>query len=394
MSKKLNVASLNERTQQTKEELSKKENSLDKTILIPINDIDFNEDNFFNLNDSDGSIEELAANIKENGLLHNIVVSRRKNGRYLLISGERRTKACILNGNVTIRANVVSDTSELGILKKMFYANTETREYSINEKIEIINAYKEKLAEIDESCTLDAAAFRKDIAEAFRVNERQAIKLITINDELSKELKELLYSGEISINDAASLAQLPEKPQAFAAEMLSSADAEHKDEVKKKVFGFAKNIKEAVAESQKELWKIKAKETYVRNCIQNLENELNELKETEQNIEIQEKVEKIQEQLSKYTKKLIETDKEYMNVRKKEDAEIKRIYKDISSKKKKNTAEKQKNEKDVIKKEIISMESSLKKLRSILPSEELEPIAAQLEAFKDKMMNSKKNELL
>ncbi len=380
MSKKLNMAALNERTQQTREELSKKENSVEKTVLIPINDIDLNKDNIFNLNDNDSSIEELAANIKENGLLHNIVVSRRNNGRYLLISGERRIKACILNGDVTIKANIVSDTSELGILKKMFYANAETREYSINEKLEIISAYEKKLSELAENGGIDVSAFRQDIAKAFGVNERQAVKFITINDELSEKLKELLYSGELNINEAASLAQIPEKSQVYAAEMLSSADAGHKEETKQKIFDFAKNIKSIIAKSQKEMLKIKSREAYVRNCIENLENELNSI--AAQNDDSAEKTEKIQEQLRKYTKKLIETDSEYMNVKKREDAEINAIHKEIAAKKKKNAVGKTKN---AIEKEVANMENSLKRLGNMVQADELDIIAAQLQAFKKKI---------
>lgn len=381
MSKKLNMAALNERTQQTKEELSKKENSVEKTVLIPINDIDFNEDNIFNLNDDDGSIEELAANIKENGLLHNIVVIRKSNGRYLLISGERRTKACILNGDAAIKANVVSDTSELGVLKKMFYANAKTREYSINEKIKIISAYEAKLALLAENGGIDVSAFRKDIAEAFGVNERQAIKLITINNGLSEKLKELLYSGVLNINEAASLAQLPKRYQTYASETLSAARTGHEAEAKADILALAKDVKKNALKSRKELSKIKSKETYIKKCIENLENELHSLSAPNGDV-----TEKINEQLRKYTKKLIETDKEYMNVKKMEDAELDAICKNADSKKRKNAAGKPK---DAVGKEIADIENSLKKLRSLVQADELDVIEEQLQALKNRITDEK-----
>ena len=39
------------------------------------------------------SIQQLADAIERNGLLHNIVVSQREDGTFMLLSGERRVKA-------------------------------------------------------------------------------------------------------------------------------------------------------------------------------------------------------------------------------------------------------------------------------------------------------------
>ena len=52
------------------------------------------EDNIYNKNDTDEAIDELAENIKENGLLHNIVVTQRpEETGYVILSGERRYRA-------------------------------------------------------------------------------------------------------------------------------------------------------------------------------------------------------------------------------------------------------------------------------------------------------------
>jgi len=56
-------------------------------------------------------IEELAATIKEHGLLQPITVLR-KEDKYMIISGERRYKAHIYNDAKTIKAHIVNVTEE------------------------------------------------------------------------------------------------------------------------------------------------------------------------------------------------------------------------------------------------------------------------------------------
>ena len=65
------------------------------TELTPIllKNIQFNPHNLWSCNDDDESIRQLADAIARNGLLHNIVVSQREDGTYMLLSGERRVRA-------------------------------------------------------------------------------------------------------------------------------------------------------------------------------------------------------------------------------------------------------------------------------------------------------------
>ena len=56
---------------------------------IEVSQIDFNEANDY----EPTNIEELAEDIKHNGLLHNIVVVKKDDGRYKLLAGERRLRA-------------------------------------------------------------------------------------------------------------------------------------------------------------------------------------------------------------------------------------------------------------------------------------------------------------
>lgn len=69
---------------------------LNGLIRIKINDIDSFENHPFLVNNDD-SLKELAQSIKEHGLLNPLVVRKKNNGRYEMISGHRRKLALELN---------------------------------------------------------------------------------------------------------------------------------------------------------------------------------------------------------------------------------------------------------------------------------------------------------
>ena len=137
MAKKINTKN-NERMIQANSVIKNNNDMIDRTEIIPLDSIVVNEDNIFNDCDSEESIEELAHNIEENGLLHNIVVTEIEDGKYLLISGERRFRAMKHLGRSGIKATIKKNLSDLEVLKLLFFANSETREYTMEEKVHIL----------------------------------------------------------------------------------------------------------------------------------------------------------------------------------------------------------------------------------------------------------------
>jgi len=66
----------------------------DEIRNIKISSLRLHEDNIYNRNDTPAAINELAESIRENGLMHNAVVTQRPDeGGYIILSGERRYKA-------------------------------------------------------------------------------------------------------------------------------------------------------------------------------------------------------------------------------------------------------------------------------------------------------------
>lgn len=367
----------------------------EETNFIPINSIVFNDDNVFNIDDSDESIAELAQNIEENGLLHNIVVVETKDNQYLLISGERRTKAMKYLGRETIKATIRKDLSDLEVLKMLFFANSETREYTIEEKIKIIKSFTEKLEKFENTDEKEAAQkFRQYVAQAFNVSERQAYKLISISSELIEPLKALLFDDVIGINTAASLAQLPEEYQDYAIKIVDAASKNgDKKFVENQAEDFAKRAKNIISKANTSLAKQNTSRIYYNTKLAQAKEELAKANETLENIDDQEAADKkiaAEQNIDKYNTKLEQLNKDFDVEKQKQDSEVNKIYTNtvFSVNQGLDDVHKDKSGKiaqdKMIAKEVHAIENALDKLRKMKPDNELAGIQEFLDQYKSK----------
>lgn len=234
---------------------------IEKTEMIELSKIVFNEDNIFGKEDSDESIQELADNIKANGLIHNIAVRRLGDGRYKLISGERRVKAYRLLGKETIKANVLVINSWLDEFNALCDANTQTRNYTAQQRDMIISAIKEKLEEYSDNNPnekVDVATIADLTAKRFAVTKSTAYKFVGIHNELIQPLKDLYFSNDISLDNASAFSSLPEVAQNKIAEMY----AENAEDAKENAAKYAKSVKAVIDKDDKQLQKNKWAKAY------------------------------------------------------------------------------------------------------------------------------------
>lgn len=88
---------------------------MEKICRIKLKDIvDFKEHPF--LVNNDESLEQLAVSIKENGLLNPLIVRKKSNGKYEMISGHRRKKALELIGETEVDAYIKDYTDDEAII--------------------------------------------------------------------------------------------------------------------------------------------------------------------------------------------------------------------------------------------------------------------------------------
>ena len=186
---------------------------------IALQDIELNPDNaIFRQLDTDEDVETLANDIDRNGLMHNLVVYPRTDGKqtkYVLLSGERRYKALnYLQARGDAKWNTVKNcrvvTTPLSDNEKkvmLLSANLQVRGGFANEMIR-----RKAVAELvsclqAEPYNLTAAEAKKAIKEATPINGRQIDK-------------DLMDRGFVLRSEAESFLRMTPEEQRIAAQML------------------------------------------------------------------------------------------------------------------------------------------------------------------------------
>ena len=295
-----------------------------KLEYIDINKIHRSEKNFYEIID----IDDLAEDIKINGLNHNLVVRPTENGTYELISGERRYTAfskLVNEGNKQF-ASVPCKIVELNDLDAeivLIQANAQTRELSESEKLKQVQRlselYKAKKANGEK-----VGKIREVIANDLKLSPTQVGRYERINNNLIPELKELLEQGNLSTSNASEFSTLSEESQKGILEILNKNISLSKEEA----ISLKQELKRVELQKEEE---IKTKNSLIRYNSE-LKTELNKAhtdkSEIISQIEGQLRVEVKQELDDKYSMKIEEVTNEYLKAneeKKKLENEIKEL---------------------------------------------------------------------
>lgn len=195
---------------------------------IRLDNIRFNPANDYTVRDDDAETAALADDIYRNGLLHNIVVSLRSDGQYLLLSGERRLRAYMLLRDKygekyeTIYALVRKELSELDELLILDAANLHARGASSDERrfrkatVRFVENLQKKFgADYDEAVTL-TKRYADTGSGVIDAN-------IAIEKNLDSSLLAMLDDGLINKKQAAEYAKLAPSVQEVIADNLQEA---------------------------------------------------------------------------------------------------------------------------------------------------------------------------
>ena len=174
--------------------------------LIDVSSIDFAPQNTFAADDTDESIRELADSIELLGLLEPLVVVR-DNDRYTLIAGERRYRAitqCLHWSTVPCR---VFDGEALSRNRKqlMLHEANGQRDLSAGRQLQIFEEYNALLEEMMQNGEYTGAKLGL-IAKKMQISDRQVRKYKRIAEQLTRQEKEMLAAGELTVNEASRLA--------------------------------------------------------------------------------------------------------------------------------------------------------------------------------------------
>ena len=207
---------------------SRAEAALSKIRDIPISEIDeFPDHPFKVLMDED--MEQLVESVKRNGVMTPATVRLKEDGRYELISGHRRKKACELAGLETIKCEVKDLTRDEAIII-MVESNLQRSVILPSEKA---FAYKMRLEAMNRqgqrsdltSCPMgnkltSASEVAKDVGDS----ERQIFRFIRLT-ELVPEILQMVDERQIAFRPAVEISYLAEEQQYTLLEAMSYNDA-------------------------------------------------------------------------------------------------------------------------------------------------------------------------
>ena len=207
---------------------SRAEAALSKIRDIPISDIDeFPDHPFKVLMDED--MEQLVESIKRNGVMTPATVRLKDDGRYELISGHRRKKACELAGLETLKCEVKDLTRDEAIIV-MVESNLQRSVILPSEKA---FAYKMRLEAMDRqgkrndlTSTPLVSKSRSNEELADKVGEsREQIRRFIRLTELVPEILQMVDERQIAFRPAVEISYLAEGQQYTLLEAMSYNDA-------------------------------------------------------------------------------------------------------------------------------------------------------------------------
>ena len=190
------------------------ETSLDigKIVLLPLEQIDPFKGHIFSVRDNDREMRVLMASIKEDGQQQPVVVRKKENGRYELISGHRRCRALELLGEKAVKAIISPIQNDALAELVMIETNASTREIPPCERGEM---YKRRINILKELCREDDLSLweRAVIMQEEEDYSRRSIYNYISLTKLNPEWKVLVDSDTIAMTCGMNIAELKEEEQ-------------------------------------------------------------------------------------------------------------------------------------------------------------------------------------
>lgn len=207
---------------------SRAEAALSKMRDIPLSEIDeFPDHSFKVLMDED--MEQLVESVKRNGVMTPATVRLKEDGRYELISGHRRKKACELAGLETLKCEVKDLTRDEAIII-MVESNLQRSVILPSEKAFAYKMRLEAMKRQGERTDLTSAPMvqkltsREKIAEKSGDSHEQVRRFIRLT-ELVPEILQMVDERQIAFRPAVEISYLAEEQQYTLLEAMSYNDA-------------------------------------------------------------------------------------------------------------------------------------------------------------------------
>lgn len=236
----------------------RKENRLPKIYDIPLSEIDDFPEHPFKVR-LDEDMDQLVESVKSRGVITPVTLRQKEDGRYEIVSGHRRKKACELAGLETVPAEIKELTRDEAIIL-MVESNFQRSTILPSEKA---FAYKMRMDAMKRipgrpnkenggpvGHNYDGQKTRDIIAETSSDSARQIQRYIRLT-ELEPEILDLVDEGKIGLRPAVELSYLNDIEQQDLIEAMDLADAtpSHAQAIKMRKFAEEGKLSPEVIES-------------------------------------------------------------------------------------------------------------------------------------------------
>ncbi|TDP55971.1 ParB/RepB/Spo0J family partition protein [Aminicella lysinilytica] len=199
------------------------EAKLKKIYEIPLDQIDPFPEHPFKVKD-DEDMMNLVESVKANGIITPATLRKKEDGRYEIISGHRRKRACELAGLETLRSEVVDmtrDEATIFMVESNFQRTTilpSEKAFAYKMRLEAMNRQGQRT---DLTSVPVGPKSRSNEKLANEMNESASqIKRYIRLAELKPELLDLVDEGQIALRPAVELSYLPKEQQKDLCESI------------------------------------------------------------------------------------------------------------------------------------------------------------------------------
>ena len=148
-------------------------------------------------NFKDEELKELSSSIKNQGLIQPIIVKPTDDNQFQIIAGERRWRACQLNGMHEVDC-VIKDLDDTNVLEAALIENIQREDLNV---IEEANAYK-GLIDIK-------GINNENLAKLIGKSPSHVSNILRLL-ELDKKIQQLVINGDLSMGHARALIGVPD----------------------------------------------------------------------------------------------------------------------------------------------------------------------------------------
>ena len=201
------------------------ESKLPKIHEIPLSEIDEFPNHPFHVR-IDEDMDQLVESIKERGIITPVTLRQKPDGRYEIVSGHRRTKACELAGLTTVKAEIKELSRDEAIIL-MVESNLQRttilpseKAFSYKMRLEAMNRQGQR-TDLTSTPVVSKSRSNEMLGEVGGESREQVRRYIRLT-HLIPPLLDLVDSGKIAFRPAVELSYLTEEEQNGLLDSINS----------------------------------------------------------------------------------------------------------------------------------------------------------------------------